>query len=52
MVNRARCRFEDHAVTFERIGLEQNQQDFWNLHSRIRLDTKFGHYNRKLTKSG
>ena len=26
--------------------LEQNQFDFWNLHGRISLETKFGHYIR------
>ena len=49
--NRARQKFEDQTVTFEPIGLEQNQFDFWNLRGRIRLDTKFGHIIRKSTKS-
>ena len=49
--NRARQKFEDHTVTFEPIGLEQNQFDFRNLRGRIRLDTKFGHIIRKSTKS-
>ena len=49
--NRARQKFEDQTVTFEPIGLEQKQFDFWNLRGRIRLDTKFGHIIRKSTKS-
>ena len=51
MINRARQKIGDQAVTIEPIGLEENQLDFRNLRGLIRLDTKFGHNIRKSTKS-
>ena len=51
MVNPVRYNLDDQTVTTEPMGLERNQLDFWNLHARIRLETKFDHCIRKSIKS-